>query len=80
MGVDRGQWDACIADPAVADAIHNTTTSAGINQTPTFALNGQRVTDLQSFPQLADRIRALVPAASASGSAASAAPSASAAP
>lgn len=42
-GVDRAEWDACMASDDVREAVRSATTQAvgrGINSTPTIALNG----------------------------------------
>jgi protein-disulfide isomerase len=68
VGVDRGKWDSCIKDDAIKAEIKGRAKAAAISSTPTFVLNGQQVTGLQSYSDLADRIKALIPAASGSAS------------
>ena len=44
LGLDRGKWDECVADPARSQAVRALTASAagrGIVSTPTLAINGQ---------------------------------------
>ena len=46
VGLDRGTFDACLADPAQTNAVMSDTSKAleaGINATPTVLVNGTRV-------------------------------------
>ncbi|MCI0346624.1 MAG: DsbA family protein [Chloroflexi bacterium] len=76
LGLDRGAWDTCTADPSRAATVRSTTATAaaqGINSTPTLSINGQLVVGLpQSYDALANAITQLAGA--------NAAPSASAQP
>jgi protein-disulfide isomerase len=60
--LDEAAWDACFADPAVARQVRSDTAAAaaaGINSTPTFVLNGERVVGLVPYDALASAIAAL---------------------
>lgn len=79
VGLDLTKYDACMADGATAKAAQqetNDAVAAGINQTPTLAVNGQKVVGAIGYDQLAQMIRAAAAAPAPSGSAA-ASPSAS---
>lgn len=70
-GVNRGDWDACLAKPATRSAITaqtNAAAGAGIRSTPTLVINGQQYVGVPSYDQLAALIRQLAasPAPSAS--------------
>lgn len=77
VGLDRAAFETCIADPARASQVAQTTMTAGISSTPTLVLNGQRVEGMQSWNDLVTRVRAAIPAGF-SPAPASAAPSGSA--
>lgn len=60
--VDQAAWGACIARPEVrsaADAASRAALSAGINQTPTLVVNGQKLVGVPQYATLADLIRQL---------------------
>jgi protein-disulfide isomerase len=67
---NRAEWDACVADPAVAASIQARTRAAagaGIVSTPTFLLGDQVFVGLpRDYATLADRIEAVLAAAPAS--------------
>jgi protein-disulfide isomerase len=61
-GLDRAQWDACVARDDVRAGIASRTRAAagkGINSTPTLIVNGQPVVGVPSYDQLAALIRSL---------------------
>ena len=67
-GVDRAEWDACVARSDVRPAIASRTTAAatqGINRTPTLVVNGQAVVGVPSYDQLAGLIRSMATASPA---------------
>lgn len=58
--VDRTAWDACIAGDAPRKAIRSETSKAmgaGVNQTPTLIVNGERVIGVPDYDTLASVIR-----------------------
>lgn len=60
-GLDRATYDSCAADPAVANGIRGATSEAfgaGIQSTPTFIIDGQVITGLVAYEQLAAAITA----------------------
>lgn len=65
LELDGEVFDACISDPSVAGGIRRATAdslAAGINSTPTFLVNGERIAGLVPYEQLAGAIRAKLPA------------------
>jgi protein-disulfide isomerase len=61
VGLDVAAFQTCLDDPAVQGAITTRTEqafAAGINSTPTFVLDGERVTGLTSYDELSARIQA----------------------
>jgi protein-disulfide isomerase len=71
VGVDRAAWDACLAKPETRTQITTRTQTAlgaGISSTPTLVVNGQAITGVPNYAQIADLIRQLAanPAPSAS--------------
>lgn len=61
-GVNRTDWDACLAQQATRTAIAARTTAAfgaGIGSTPTLVVNGQRYVGVQNYDQFAALIRQL---------------------
>jgi protein-disulfide isomerase len=61
LGLDEAAFRSCLDDSTVQGAIMTQTQqafAAGINSTPTFVINGERVTDLKSYDELAERIQA----------------------
>jgi protein-disulfide isomerase len=68
VGLDRDTFAACLDDPATRGAIETRTAeafNAGIQSTPTFAINGELVT-VNSFDELGPIIQAKIDAAAAS--------------
>jgi protein-disulfide isomerase len=69
VGLDRGSWDACRADPKRAQDVAATTSAAadaGIASTPTLVLNGEVSAGVpRSWDDLANAIRRLVSSAGA---------------
>ncbi|MCI0583422.1 MAG: DsbA family protein [Chloroflexi bacterium] len=67
-GVDRTEWDTCMDDDTVRDAIRSETQSSlgrGINGTPTLVLNGGNpISPIPALEQLIAQIRALAAAGS----------------
>ena len=62
VGVDRVAWDACLAKPATRTQITartGTALAAGIQSTPTLVVNGQAITGVPDYNQLAALIRQL---------------------
>jgi protein-disulfide isomerase len=60
-GLDLSVYDGCVAEAAVAEAVRAATGHAseiGVNSTPTFVINGQKVVGLVPYDQLAAMIRA----------------------
>jgi protein-disulfide isomerase len=60
--VDRAAWDACMAAGDVRTSISAQTSAAvaaGINQTPTLVINGQKVVGVPRYDELANLIRQL---------------------
>jgi predicted DsbA family dithiol-disulfide isomerase len=64
VGLDRGRWDACVADPAQAAAIARNTSdalAAGITSTPTLRFGDQVIRGLpRTYGELATAIRSMV--------------------
>jgi protein-disulfide isomerase len=61
-GLETASWESCTAEGGVAASIRAATAdafAAGIDSTPTFVLNGQVITGLVPYEQLAGAIRAL---------------------
>jgi protein-disulfide isomerase len=61
LGLDDAAFRSCLDDSTVQGAIMERTQqafAAGINSTPTFVINGERVTDLRSYEELGERIQA----------------------
>jgi protein-disulfide isomerase len=65
VGLDRDAFAACLDDPETRGAIQDRTTQAfdaGINSTPSFLIDGERVT-VSSFAELGPMIQARIDAA-----------------
>jgi protein-disulfide isomerase len=61
-GLDRVAWDACFAGADARGVITSQTSAAlgkGINSTPTLVVNGQQITGVPNYDQLAALIRQL---------------------
>jgi protein-disulfide isomerase len=68
VGLEPEAFKACLDDPAIRGAIETRTSealAAGIQSTPTFVLDGERVT-VSSFAELGPLIQAKIDAAAAS--------------
>jgi protein-disulfide isomerase len=68
VGLDRDELMSCVDDPAVRSAITDRTRQAaadGIDRTPTFVVNGERVVGLLAYADLEAMIQAAVDTASA---------------
>jgi protein-disulfide isomerase len=64
VGLDRGTFDTCLADPAKAAAVgaeQTAGTALGINSTPSIFVNGKAIS-LTTYTDLAALIRSLAPA------------------
>lgn len=76
VGLDRAEWDACVASgeeqAAVRSATEDAVATAGITSTPTLNLNGEVIVGAASYTTLSPKIQA---AAAAASPAASASPS-----
>ncbi|MGH3073342.1 MAG: DsbA family protein [Gaiellales bacterium] len=70
LGLERGSWDSCVADPQRAREVTATTSqalAAGVKSTPTLVLNGVAAAGLpRTYDDLAGAIRALLTAATPS--------------
>jgi protein-disulfide isomerase len=66
LGLDRSAWDVCRADPHRDETVSTTTSdalAAGVDSTPTLVLNGTRTAGVpRTYDDLANAIRALLPA------------------
>ncbi|NCN26893.1 DsbA family protein [bacterium] len=54
LGLDMAAFEACIADPKMAEAVEESkkyAESLGVNSTPTFYVNGKKVAGAQPFQQ-----------------------------
>ena len=74
VGLDRGTFDACLADPAQTNAVMSDTSKAleaGINATPTVLVNGTALSSwgLSAISQAIDAAAAASPPPSASSAA-----------
>jgi protein-disulfide isomerase len=61
-GIDRAEWDACVARNDVRGPITSRTQAAmgnGVSSTPTLIVNGQALVGVPSYEQLAGLIRSL---------------------
>ncbi len=70
-GVERSAWDTCFGQSGSRTSITTQTAAAlaaGINQTPTLVLNGQSITGVPDYDQLAALIRQLTASPAASPS------------
>jgi protein-disulfide isomerase len=77
-GVDITTFDACMNDTTIRGPIQlasQQAVSAGINQTPTLIVNGQKIVGLQDYSQLSALITSLASAAPSGLPSASSAPS-----